>query len=596
MIIFKTLKWGNMFSYGKENCINLNDSPVTQLIGFNGNGKSSIPLILEETLYNKNSKGTKRQDVLNRNQKEKSYWCKLEFSIDGIDYTIDAKRSSTHVIKLTESGVDISGHTATQTLQKIEELIGLDFKTFSQVVYQNSNSSLQFLTATDTNRKKFLIDLLALDKYVELFEKFKELHKQYSDKLISVKAIHASTESWLKKHSSEDLTEQSLVEVPEFPKDLEIELNRRNTELLEADSYNKKIDKNQQYKTLRERLPFVTTLGKKQDTSHLSEELGRLQAELSKNNTLLTKVRKLGSSCPTCEQSVTEEFKNGIIQETTANIEALTASIEEAKVATKKILDANEEVSKSEKILADFEKYSSLIDSTLPSTLKDKEVLAAGIKELQARISAAMAAIKFAEASNQKAVAHNSRVATIVEQLDSYKNKLAEATIQLNDLGDELSYLEVLKKAFSTNGLLAYKIESSVKDLEKLSNFYLTELSSGRFQISYTINNDKLNIVITDNGNDITIDALSGGELARVTTSTLLAIRRLMSTISKSRINVLFLDETIDTLDADGKERLIEILLNEPDINVFLVSHGYTHPLLNKITVVKEKNISRLEE
>ena len=39
---------------------------------------------------------------------------------------------------------------------------------------QNTNASLQFLTATDTNRKKFLIDLLRLDEYVQLFEIFKE--------------------------------------------------------------------------------------------------------------------------------------------------------------------------------------------------------------------------------------------------------------------------------------------------------------------------------------------------------------------------------------------------------------------------------------
>ena len=69
---------------------------------------------------------------------------------------------------------DISTHTATNTYKTLQEVIGIDFKTFSQLVYQNTNSSLQFLTATDTNRKKFLIDLLHLEHYVKLFELFKE--------------------------------------------------------------------------------------------------------------------------------------------------------------------------------------------------------------------------------------------------------------------------------------------------------------------------------------------------------------------------------------------------------------------------------------
>jgi len=34
-----------------------------------------------------------------------------------------------------------------------------------------------------------------------------------------------------------------------------------------------------------------------------------------------------------------------------------------------------------------------------------------------------------------------------------------------------------------------------------------------------------------------------------------------MSSISKSRLNILFLDEVISTLDDFGKEKLVEILL-----------------------------------
>ena len=104
-----------------------------------------------------------------------------------------------------------------------------------------------------------------------------------------------------------------------------------------------------------------------------------------------------------------------------------------------------------------------------------------------------------------------------------------------------------------------------------------------------------INVIITDNGRDIDILALSGGERARVNTATLLAIRKLMQSLSNARINLLILDETIDSLDTDGKEKLIEVLLNEEHLNTILVSHGYTHPLLEKITVVKENNISRLE-
>ena len=52
MITLKQLKWDNCFSYGSNNELDLSDNSVTQIIGTNGMGKSSIPLIIEEALYN----------------------------------------------------------------------------------------------------------------------------------------------------------------------------------------------------------------------------------------------------------------------------------------------------------------------------------------------------------------------------------------------------------------------------------------------------------------------------------------------------------------------------------------------------------------
>ena len=155
--------------------------------------------------------------------------------------------------------------------------------------------------------------------------------------------------------------------------------------------------------------------------------------------------------------------------------------------------------------------------------------------------------------------------------------------------------MDILKKSFSTNGLLAYKIENLVGELEEMANEYLAELSDGRFTLEFVVSNDKLNVQITDNGNVVDILALSSGELARVNTATLIAIRKLMSSISKSKINILFLDEVTNVLDDQGREKLVEVLLRE-DMNTYIVSHGWSHPLLEKIEVVKDGNISTLEK
>jgi len=73
MIILKKLKWSNCFSYGENNELDLEKDLIVQLVGTNGTGKSSIPLLIEEALFNKNSKGIKKVDIVNRNNNENGY-------------------------------------------------------------------------------------------------------------------------------------------------------------------------------------------------------------------------------------------------------------------------------------------------------------------------------------------------------------------------------------------------------------------------------------------------------------------------------------------------------------------------------------------
>jgi energy-coupling factor transporter ATP-binding protein EcfA2 len=95
MIIFKEIRWSNAFSYGPNNVIRLDTTPLTQIVGKNGHGKSSIALILEEVLYNQNSKKIKKADILNRYTPDKNYSIELDFNKDGAEYTVKTSRTNT---------------------------------------------------------------------------------------------------------------------------------------------------------------------------------------------------------------------------------------------------------------------------------------------------------------------------------------------------------------------------------------------------------------------------------------------------------------------------------------------------------------------
>ncbi len=598
MIILKKLTWDNCFSYGKENSLDLNSNTLTQLVGTNGTGKSSLPLIIEEVLYNKNSKGIKKADIQNR-FRNAGYSINLTFSVDAREYEIDVNRSRGSIkVKLYENGEDISSHTATNTYKTVQEILGLDFKTFTQLVYQNTNASLQFLTATDANRKKFLIELLNLEDYVGYYDVFRELSRQMGQDISKLDGKEKTIVKWLNDNKLEDTTIAPMKKLPEYSEIDEKELRSLSIDFENIAEKNQKINENNTYKQLFSQLDMKLLQSKiqKPESYHdLISKRGRSEGYAAEWNGKAEQYKYLEGNCPTCEQPVEADFVQRLIVEAKEQAEGHALRAEELK---NEIQIRKEEETKYERYIQakrEFEDLHSRIDNNLPTDTLDGSDLSFRIDELKRKILDAKSQIQKIAEENEETTKRNTRIQVILEQTKEFEDELEEVTSKLSEIEEKSGHIEVLKKAFSTNGLIAYKIENMVKDLEDLANDYLAELSDGRFSINFVVTNDKLNVEVTDNGKIIDITALSSGELTRVNTATLVAIRKLMSSISKSRINVLFLDEVINVLDEQGREKLVEVLLQEEGLNTYIVSHGWTHPLLEKIEVIKEDNISRLE-
>ena len=598
MITLKKLNWDNCFSYGAGNELNLDDNTVTQIIGTNGMGKSSIPLIIEEALYNKNSKGIKKADIPNRYVND-GYSISLEFSKGANEYKISINRKSSVKVKLEHNGEDISSHTATNTYKTLQEIIGVDFKTFSQLVYQNTNASLQFLTATDSNRKKFLIDLLHLEEYVELFDIFKEASKESSSLVSSVQAKIATIDKWLTDNKLSDTNILPLINIDISTEEDEKRLSTLSLEIKNITENNNKISKNNSLVTMLKDVDLAKAQagspGDKIPTTKHKEALYVAKAKRLQAIKSLEKIVKLKSSCHVCDQPINEEFRRDLMSSEIAQrdscdveIEALEGEIEDANSKNQKVQHA-----------IDLErKWSDLfrsIDRSLPTKLVSESDLLVEVENLSTRLKIKRDEMRLLNDQNTSITKRNTRIQVIQEQTQNFITQLGEATKTLNQHAKLDANLEVLKKSFSTNGLLAYKIENLVVELEDVANTYLAELSDGRFTLGFNVEKDKLNVEITDNGNTVDILALSSGELARVNTATLIAIRKLMSSISKSKINILFLDEVINVLDEVGREKMVELLIKEDELNTYIVSHGWTHPLLDKIEVVKDGNVSKLE-
>ena len=605
-ITLSNLQFSNMFSYGKENSLDLNRSRITQLTAPNGSGKSSIAMIIQEILFNKNIKGIKKTDILNRWTKDKQWTGSIEFDIDGASYSVAVQRSGASTkVQLLKCGIDISDHKVLDTYKKIQELLGINFEIFSQLTYQSSVDLLEFLKATDTNRKKFLINLFNLEKYIMIGDKIK-VQAQSLDKEFSIQKGELK--------SVEDFLNSTVVpEKKVFAKVVEVDPTiQQRIGVLEQEVKNykqtcMKIDKNNMYKDEIAQLTFHSGMRKPEEFQFYDEyqtlksDLIVLKSKMEADEKSLDEI-DLTDICPSCGQQMDvshlQKLKEELKEKNKKDHETYNNAMVKASAWSSEITAYNNELriyNDNQNTIKKFEQLSQLFDKSIPSDYPNIDQINAELDKLKNTYLRQITKAEEDNRYNESIAAHNAKVDALTEQKNEFLIRQKSLKDSILSKSNKINSLNILKKAFSTSGIVAFKLENLTKELEVSINYYLSLLSDGQFQVEFTLDKEKLNISVINNGISTPIETVSGGEFSRIQTSILLAIRSLLSKLGGSSINLLFLDEITGVLDDEGKDKLIEVLQNEDDLNVFLISHDFTHPLIDKISIVKNDNISSIQ-
>jgi len=605
-IVLNKLTFSNMFSYGKNNVIDLSNNRITQLTAPNGSGKSSIAMIIQETLFNKNIKGIKKTDILNRWSKEKSWSTSLTFTKDDTNYKVDVTRSGAQTkVKLIEDGVDISDHKVLDTYKKIADIVGTDFEVFSQLTYQSSTDLLEFLKATDANRKKFLINLFNLEKYISIGERVKtkstEVDREYNRLIGELKTI----DDFLALTSIP--AKQTEKDVPNIDEALQREIGVLQQELHNYETTCKKIDKNNMYIEERDEIQFISGMNTpeeflyNEDYQDIKNNIVVLRSEINTLENDVTKVQ-VNDTCPACGQTIDtthlvklkEDLKDALNEKTTLYKEAMEKATKWSN-EIKQIDTKKKEYIDNKRKIERFEHLTQLIDNTVAKDYPDIGNIKTRINELQGEYSIQANDSKDAQEHNKQVSMHNARVDALIDQKNDFTVRQQSVKDDTLSKSNQINSLNILKKAFSTSGIVAFKLENLTKELEVSINYYLSILSDGQFQVEFKLDKEKLNISVINNGISTPIETVSGGEFSRIQTSILLAIRSLLSKLGGSSVNLLFLDEITGVLDDEGKDKLVEVLQKEDNLNVFLISHDFTHPLIDKVSIVKDDNISSIQ-
>lgn len=606
-ITLEKLSFSNMFSYGANNELDINKNKITQLTAPNGSGKSTIALIIQELLFSKNIKNVKKGDIVNRYATSKDWSGSLDFRVNDKSYKIQVKRvGASSKVVLLENGIDISDHKVPDTYKKLSSILGMDFEVFSQLTYQSSTDLLDFIKATDTNRKKFLINLFGLEKYLVIGDTLKlklgTLEKELASKNGEIKSVN----SFLEENEIKET--KNTIEVPSVDDSLRQKIARLKNELEDYQSQCKKIDKNNMLIDERNKLVFDIELICPSLPVDFQEHFEQIKSNVSSFKTKIAdnqkKIKGLDTSdsCYACGQHIdnsrTKLIKVNLESEIESFEEKLTQEITKYHELNKEYNNYKNELityNSNQKAIERFEQISQIVDLTMAITYPD-------YREIEESLTKLSIDLRNQEKSRDDAVDYNEKVKihnTKVEALQEQKRQFLVRQQLLNDdiisLSSKIKNITILRKAFSTTGIVAFKLENLTKELENTINKYLSELSDGKFQVIFRLEGEKLNIIVVNDGKETPVETVSGGEFSRIQTAILLSIRSLLSKIGGNYINLLFLDEIFSVLDDAGKEKLIEILLEEPLVNIFLVSHEYEHPLIPKIQIIKEQNVSRFD-
>jgi len=110
---------------------------------------------------------------------------------------------------------------------------------------------------------------------------------------------------------------------------------------------------------------------------------------------------------------------------------------------------------------------------------------------------------------------------------------------------------------------------------------------------------DKFNCIINHLGEEINPMTLSTGERKKADFIVIIAIIKILK-LRFPQLNLLFLDELLSSVDADGVHNILKILsqvIKESKINTFVINHTVLpHELFDKkIMIFKENGFSKFE-
>ena len=545
MITFKKIRYKNFLSSGNQFTeIDFQEHHTNLVIGTNGAGKSTMLDALTFVLFNKPFRKINKPQLVNTTN-ERDCLVEIEFSVNSRDYLV-RRGIKPNVFDIEVNGNQLHKEADDRSNQKIleENILKVNYKSFTQIVILGSSTFVPFMQLTTSNRREVIEDLLDIRIFSAMNGLIKDKIREKKDQIKSLD---------LKKDTLKDKMkmQQNFIEELENRGNANINANKEKIANLdkEVGIY---MDENditeEKVHSLTKEQENVIGAGDK------LVKLNNLRGKISQKVSAITKEHKFfteNTVCPTCTQTIEEEFRLN--------------RITDAQNKAKELKEGYEELENTIKFEQERERQFTALSQEITK-------LTHGISQNNTRISLNQRQIRDLENEIQSITENLANRNSEHEKLDEFKTNLQKTIEDLSEKKQEIVHYDFAYSLLKDDGVKTKIIKKYLPFINQQVNRYLQMMD---FFINFKLDGEFNETVESPIHEDFSYSSFSEGEKMRIDLALLFTWREVARVKNSVNTNLLIMDEVFDSsLDGFGTDEFLKIIRYViKDANIFVISH-----------------------
>lgn len=545
MLVFHKIRYKNFLSSGNQFTeINFEKNNTNLIIGTNGAGKSTVLDALTFVLFNKPFRKINKPQLVNTTN-EKDCLVEIEFSVNSRDYLV-RRGIKPNVFDIEVNGNPLHKEADDRANQKIleENILKVNYKSFTQIVILGSSTFVPFMQLATAHRREVIEDLLDIRIFSAMNNLIKDKIRIQKDQVKSLELRKENLKDKMKM-------QQNFIEELENRGNANINANKEKIANLDKEVG---IYMNENAKTEEDVFKYTKEQEEVVGAGDKLVKLNNLKGKISQKVSAITKEHKFfteNTVCPTCTQTIEEEFR----------LNRITDAQNKAK-ELKKGYDDLEETIKIEQ-----ERERQFIALSKEITKLNHE-----ISQNNTRISLNQRQIRDLETQIQTITNQLENRNTEHEKLEEFRDNLQKTFEDLSKKKEEIVYYDFAYSLLKDDGVKTKIIKKYLPFINQQVNRYLQMMD---FYINFHLDEEFNETVKSPIHEDFSYSSFSEGEKMRIDLALLFTWREVARVKNSVNTNLLIMDEVFDSsLDGFGTDEFLKIIRYViKDANIFVISH-----------------------